>query len=143
MKGLREQAFMNEEEELGGADRMGVKLPTQLDDSVLVVFPGLHALLGIGNQLINYLCDQVDRDIEPIEADELLLRESVPKTEVLILEETVIREIWVESIDGGVMLTGLEDKFKGLKKELTKANVRKKKLSPQIVAEKTKEKEEE
>jgi hypothetical protein len=141
MKELVQQALRNEEEELGGADRMGVKLATQLDDSVLVVFPGLHALLGIGNQLINFLCDRVDKDIEPIEADELLLRESVPKTEVLILEETVVRDIWIESIDGGMMLTELEEKFKVLKKELAKKSVKKNKLPVEAVAEKTKEKE--
>ena len=77
MAALKDQHELNLNNQLTGAERMGVKSATELDDGTIVIFPGLHGLLGIGNQLVKYLFDRTDVHIEPIQQDELLLQESV------------------------------------------------------------------
>ena len=77
MDKLVAQAKRNKDKELKGTDRMGVRCKTLLR-SAIVTCPGLHWLLGIGNQLRRYIFDRIDFDIEPLGADELLLRVSGP-----------------------------------------------------------------
>ena len=110
------QALKNEVEDLAGTDRMGVGSMPVLKEGTTVIFPGLHGLLGIGNQLLNYTFDVIDQYIEPIAPDELLLQSSVPQNESLIEEEKTNKEIWINSIDEGMVLDALKLEHKELTK---------------------------
>ena len=70
---LKEQHDKNLRDGLKGIDRMGVGRAPFLKEGTLVIFPGLHGLIGIGNQIVDYLYDQIDKEIEPITPEELVL----------------------------------------------------------------------
>ena len=117
MDSLVAQAKQNNDEELTGTDRMCVKRET-LFWSVIVLYPGLHGLLGVVNQLLRYMFDRNDLDIKPFEANELLLCISGPKNKQLLLEEERKLHIWLESPDGLIQVRDLKKEHNYLTKEL-------------------------
>ena len=62
MDKLVAQGKRNNNEELTGTDRMGVRCKTLLR-SVIVIYSSLHGLLGVGNHLLRYMFDRIDLDI--------------------------------------------------------------------------------
>ena len=106
MDSLVAKAKRNNNEELTGTDRMGVRCKTLLR-SVIVIYPGLHGLLCVGNQLLMYMFDRIDLDIKPLEDDELLLRVLGPQSKQLLLEEERKLDTWLESPNGLIQLRDL------------------------------------
>ena len=93
MTELIDQAVKNTLQQLKGSDRMGVKEKTNLTDGTIVIYPGLHGLLGIGNQLVNYFFDMLDKEIEPVPPDELLLRESQVARSVHLIQLCNVQQV--------------------------------------------------
>jgi len=119
MAALKAQHELNLNKQLTEANRMGVKSATELKDGTIVIFPELHGLLGIGNQLVKYFFNRMDLHIWSIQKDEQLLWESIPQNEVLLEEERTNKQIRVNLEDGGKKLKVQKIEFKRLKKLLS------------------------
>jgi len=57
---------------------------------VHVVFPVLHGLIGLGNDLLKYFFDTIDAEIEPISREEMELRDSVERNKTLLQQQSKI-----------------------------------------------------
>ena len=113
---LTERAQSNTTAELEGRARGGVKRKPFVEKQVHVVFPALHAMIGLGNDLLKYFFDTIDADIEPISREELELRESVAKNKTLLQTAIQDYEVWKSSEDGGAEVITLKTCQKDLKR---------------------------
>ena len=119
IKKLMQQHQKNVSEELTGTARMGVRRLPHLKEGTIVILPGLHGLLGIGNQIVNYnTYDRIDQRIERITPEELLLCKTKPKNEELIRKEEANKDVWMNSVDGGLKLKQSQQEYKVFVKAL-------------------------
>ena len=124
---LEDQALLNgwrfESEEDGGRLRMGVKTLPFLKGNIQVVFPALHAMMGIVNDLMCYFFDKIDAEIEPVPREEMQLRDSIPANKLLLLTQQQDFAVWVDAQNGGVELAEVTGALKMLKREMRQLNV--------------------
>jgi hypothetical protein len=83
-----------------------------------IIFSGLHAMIGIGNRLINHLEEIIDVDVENISHEEFQLRASKESAENDIKHFRHLKEVWTKSPDGGRLLQKKRDRIKRLDIEL-------------------------
>ncbi len=99
------QARKVKEENLKGTKRHGVreepyfKIPVER-----VIWPVLHTLIGIGNNILQNLVDFIDNDIESLPLKEIRLRESLGDIDERIHYATTQRDQWDESENGLIAL---------------------------------------
>jgi hypothetical protein len=62
--------------------------------------PILHALIGIGNQLLTKFCDVVNEYFECWSADEVNTRRTIPIIQQILEEKITERKAWDQSVDG-------------------------------------------
>ena len=99
------QARKVKEENLKGTKRHGVreepyfKIPVER-----VIWPVLHTLIGIGNNILQNLVDFIDNDIESLPFKEIRLRESLGDIDERIHYATTQRDQWDESENGLIAL---------------------------------------
>jgi len=82
-------------------------------ENVKVIWPVLHGQIGIGNMIVTYMFDTIDRD-----AQELALREAVPRLNVLLEQAQARHDIWTKSKEGGKLLKANQSRRKDLEKKL-------------------------
>lgn len=70
-----------------GTAKKGVKEDPHLKKRTIVTFPCLHGMLGVGNAIMDFFFDEIDRFVEPITRAELAVRESIPNNKLLLEEE--------------------------------------------------------
>ena len=71
---MTEQLQLNEHAKKKGAERKGVVEPAYFNIPIeRVVFPLLHALIGVGNQLLQYIVDYGEQEIQCLERAEISL----------------------------------------------------------------------
>jgi len=62
--------------------------PFLTSENVKVIWPVLHGQIGIGNMIVTYIFDTIDRDVEKILKQELALNKAVPQLNILLEQET-------------------------------------------------------
>lgn len=99
-----------------GMAMKGVKELPYLKKGTVIIFPCLHGMLGVGNAIMDYFFDEVDRFVEPITRAELAVRESIPNNNQLLEEEEHSLNLWKVSQVGGVELKKLQREIEQLYK---------------------------
>ncbi|KAL7547083.1 LOW QUALITY PROTEIN: hypothetical protein ACHAWF_010401 [Thalassiosira exigua] len=110
LKTIIEQAHINEENKYKDERRRG---PWKI-----IFFSGLHALIGIINDVLESLATFVDVQVEQITNEELQLRRDKVATEIRIRWLRQDKEVWMKSKDGGRLLEKNRRRLKRLKLEL-------------------------
>ena len=118
VESLTARAKANEDNNATGAARGGVKRRPYFMKRVHVVFPALHAMIGLGNDLLKYFFDTIDAEIEPISREEMEMRESVGRNKTLLHTIKQDYEVWKDAADGGVLVKELKDIQKELKQNM-------------------------
>uniref|UniRef100_A0A7S2KVQ7 Uncharacterized protein n=1 Tax=Skeletonema marinoi TaxID=267567 RepID=A0A7S2KVQ7_9STRA len=90
----------------------GVKEVPYLKKGTIVIFPCLHGMLGVGNAIMDFFYDEIDRFVEPITGAELAVRQSIPNNNVLLEEEVHSLTLWNNSVTGGKEIKRLTRKVK-------------------------------
>eukprot|EP00984_Skeletonema_dohrnii_P027892 scaffold17602_cov77-Skeletonema_dohrnii-CCMP3373.AAC.2 len=123
--GLKDQATANETESLKGTRRMGVKtLPPFFDIPVEnIIFSVLHAQMGIGNKILDYLVDEAECNVEKTPAELTALRNDVESAETALAEVVAFKNGWTNDSEGGKKLTSLKGMLSRRKKKLEQPNL--------------------
>ena len=116
---LRQQHDDNITHNHKGKDMKGVKMYPFIKEGTLVVFPVLHAMIGVGNNIMDYFFDEIDRFIEPISRAELAARESIPNNKALLEVEQNKLITWLDSLQGGVEVKRLAAQKKQLQRDIS------------------------
>ena len=78
---------------LTGADCCGVREPPYCNTPVSnVIWPVLHCIIGIGNQILKYLIDYIETNIEKILPIDVQLRESIPRLDAMISQARTVHD---------------------------------------------------
>ena len=85
-----------------------------------IIFAGLHAGIGIGNMITDYLEEFVDIEVEHLSDEEFRTRQTKRDTERDIQELREEKEIWIESPDGGKLLNSVRDKLRRVERDMKK-----------------------
>ncbi len=116
---INQQVKENETKNLSGANMKGVRSsPLSIIPFSRCIFSGLHAGIGIGNRIIQYLETFIDIDVEQISHEEFQLRETRNTTEHEVHRLRKEKEVWSESPDGGKLLQKTRNRSKRLDIEL-------------------------
>ena len=84
-----------------GTDRMGVLEVPYFDIPVeRYIWPILHTLIGIGNNILKYLVDIVDNEIQLIPAKEIRLKREIKELEEKLAELREVRDDWDSGNEG-------------------------------------------
>jgi hypothetical protein len=119
INGINEQVNYNVAHGYSDAHMQGVRSsPRSLIPFSRIIFSGLHAMIGIGNRLINHLEEIIDVDVENISHEEFQLRASKESAENDIKHFRHLKEVWTKSPDGGRLLQKKRGKIKRLDIEL-------------------------
>ena len=99
---IETQAEKNAKEKLTGTNKKGVKrVPYCNIPFEHTIFSLLHALIGIGNQIIKYLEYFIDTKIEKQTTKEITMRRFLPLLEGMWREMSERVNIWDKSMEGG------------------------------------------
>ena len=119
INGINVQVDCNVAHGFTDARMQGVRSsPKSLIPFPRIIFSGLHAMIGIGNKLINHLEEIIDVDVENISHEEFQLRASKESAENDIKHLRHLKEVWTKSPDGGRLLQKKRDRIKRLDIEL-------------------------
>ena len=122
INGINVQVGCNDAHGLTDACMLGVWLsPKSLIPFARIIFSGLHAGIGISNQLIKHLKDFIDVNVETISYEEFQLRASKESSENNIKHLRHLKEVWTKLPDGGQLLQKKRDKTKRLDVELNQS----------------------
>ena len=78
-----------------------------------IIFAGLHAGIGIGNMITDYLEEFIDIEVEHLSDEEFRERQTKIDTEYDLRELRDEKAVWTESPDGGKLLTSMREKSDG------------------------------
>jgi hypothetical protein len=122
INGINVQVDCNVARGYSDARMQGVRSsPKSLIPFSRIIFSGLHAMIGIGNRLINHLEEIIDVDVENISHEEFQLRASKESAENDIKHFRHLKEVWTKSPDGGRLLKKKRGKIKRLDVELNQS----------------------
>ena len=111
---LIKQHDANKKHKHTGADMKGVREVPYLKEGTIVIFPCLHGMLGVGNAIMDFFFDEIDRFVEPISRAELAVRESIPNNNILLEEEENSLMLWNNAEHGGLEIKRLTAELKQL-----------------------------
>eukprot|EP00577_Skeletonema_sp_RCC1716_P007958 CAMPEP_0113382640 /NCGR_PEP_ID=MMETSP0013_2-20120614/5948_1 /TAXON_ID=2843 ORGANISM="Skeletonema costatum, Strain 1716" /NCGR_SAMPLE_ID=MMETSP0013_2 /ASSEMBLY_ACC=CAM_ASM_000158 /LENGTH=583 /DNA_ID=CAMNT_0000265157 /DNA_START=165 /DNA_END=1918 /DNA_ORIENTATION=- /assembly_acc=CAM_ASM_000158 len=122
---LKQQAQLNVTENRTGTNRMGVKkvLPFFNIPVENVIFSVLHAQMGVGNKILNYLLDEAERKVENTPAEMVALRNDLVRAETKFAEPVEYKNRWEKDDNGGKRLASLEGKLTRRKANLERPNL--------------------
>ena len=86
-----------------------------------IIFSVLHAQMGIGNKVLDYLVDTAEQNIEKVPPEMIALRNDVTLAETHLAEAREYKAAW-EKFDGK-RLKSLQGKYERRKKQLERPNL--------------------
>ena len=101
-----------------GTAKKGVKEDPHLKKGTVVIYPCLHGMLGVGNAIMDFFFDEIDRFVEPITRAELAVRESIPNNKLLLEEEEHSLSVWDAAPEGGKEVKRLGKEMKEMVKKI-------------------------
>lgn len=122
---LKEQAKKNYDENLTGTDRKGVKTWSPFFDIPVknIIFSVLHAQMGVGNKILDYLVDTAEQEIEKVPPEMIALRNDVTLAETHLAEVKDYKSEWEKLSDGGKELKSLQGQYNRRKEKLERPNL--------------------
>ena len=112
LEALRTQAKKVLMQHLDGTARMGVREEPYFDIPVWrYIWPLLHMLIGLGNDILNYLVDVLDNEIQALSPKEIRTKQEVKDLESEIQDLMATKEAWSSKS---------EDSFNAILKQLRK-----------------------
>lgn len=75
------------------------------------IFSVLHAMMGIGNDGVDYLVDFMENEVEALPQEEVCLKEQIVTLQAELAEARQARDNWDESEDGK-QLSGMGNKIR-------------------------------
>ena len=116
---IKQQVDANVADQKKGVDMKGVRsYPLLIIPISRCIFSGLHAGIGIGNRLIEYLEAFIDVDVEQISHEEFQIRGEKIATAQKKEDLTEERKAWMTSPDGEKKLQSNKNRIKRLDIEL-------------------------
>ena len=85
-----------------------------------IIFAGLHAGIGIGNMITDYLEEFIDVEVEHLSDEEFQTRQEKRDTEREVQELRAEKDVWLESPDGGKSLSSTREKLRKVESEMKK-----------------------
>ena len=114
---IKTKHALNVQNDSKGTDRTGVKCNPYFDIPVEnVLFSVLHALIGIGNNILVYLIDSIEENIDNLPQEEIGLQNEIHLIELNLDRARNQRNAWDAHHDKGKM----RSKIKALKGRLKK-----------------------
>jgi hypothetical protein len=128
--GLKDQAKLNSTEQRTGTNRMGVKdCPPFFEIPVEnIIFSVLHAQMGVGNKILDYLIDEAELHVENAPAELTALRNDVVSAEAALAEVVAFKKGWMSDANGGKRLASLKGYLTRRNAQLEQPN-----LAPDVV----------
>lgn len=87
-----------------------------------VIFAVLHAAIGIGNALIEYLERFIDAEIEPVSNEEVQVRAELKMIVNQLKELRRVKQVWLDSQEGGKKMNQTRRRVNLLKKKMSEAD---------------------
>jgi hypothetical protein len=108
-------------DKLTGPDMLGVRRsPLVKIPFNNIIFAGLHAGIGIGNMITDFLEEFIDIKVEHLSDEEFQTRQQKRDTKRDVVEMRADKEVWLASPDGGKLLTSTSAKVRKVESEMKK-----------------------
>lgn len=96
LESLKIQADKNKRDKLTGSNRMGVREEYPYFDIPVenYIFPILHTLIGVGNNILTYLTNYADNHVQILPTRQITLKEEIKKLDKEILDNQISRNFF-------------------------------------------------